>query len=191
MKIENQRELPCSQAAAWAALNDDAVLQACIPGCESLSRSAADQLQLQVMAAVGPVRARFKAQLQMQDICPPASYTVQFEGQGGVAGFGKGRAQVALNALDEGRCLLAYTADVQIGGKLAQIGSRVVDAAAQKIIGEFFERFEQAIAPRAVATDAEPTPELAAQADAGVRRSWIHRCIDWLRGWLSPRRTPA
>ncbi|MEJ6003999.1 carbon monoxide dehydrogenase subunit G [Paucibacter sp. AS339] len=176
MKIENQRELPCSQAQAWAALNDDAVLQACIPGCESLQRSAEDQLQLVVMAAVGPVRARFKATLQMQDVVAPQSYAVQFEGQGGVAGFGKGRAAVSLEALSAQSCRLSYSADVQIGGKLAQIGSRVVDAAAQKIIGEFFQRFETQLSVAPVPAPAEPSP--APQPEPGL--GWLAR----LRAWL-------
>ncbi|RQO62481.1 carbon monoxide dehydrogenase [Paucibacter sp. KBW04] len=179
MKIESQRELPCSQAQAWAALNDDAVLQSCIPGCESLERTGPDQLSVVVMAAVGPVRARFKAQLQMLDVEVPNRYTVQFDGQGGVAGFGKGRAAVSLASLAEDRCLLSYGADVQIGGKLAQIGSRVVDGAAQKIIGEFFGRFEQAVAAPVAA---EPVLETASASAAPQSRSWLTRLLAWWRG---------
>ncbi|WIT14357.1 carbon monoxide dehydrogenase subunit G [Paucibacter sediminis] len=173
MKIENQRELPCSQAEAWAALNDEAMLQACIPGCESLTREG-EQLQLLVMAAVGPVRARFKGQLQMQDVVAPVSYAMRFEGQGGVAGFGKGLAQVRLSVIDEQRCLLHYSADVQIGGKLAQIGSRVVDAAAQKIIGDFFARLEQALQARQPQLPLLPAP--AAPPAGLLARLWA-----WLR----------
>jgi len=176
MKIASQRELPCSQATAWAALNDEAMLQACIPGCESLTR-AGEQLQVVVMAAVGPVRARFKGQLQMQDVVAPESYAMRFEGQGGVAGFGKGLAQVKLSAIGEQRCLLDYSADVQIGGKLAQIGSRVVDAAAQKIIGDFFARFEQALQAQAANSLPVPTPAVASPG-------WLARLRLWLRGLL-------
>lgn len=179
MKIASQRELPCSQATAWAALNDAATLQACIPGCESLTREG-ELLQVVVMAAVGPVRARFKGQLQMQDVVVPESYAMRFEGQGGVAGFGKGLAQVKLSAIDEQRCLLDYSADVQIGGKLAQIGSRVVDAAAQKIIGDFFARFEQALQPPAAPVAAPDVPQLP-----GPQATWWQRLRAWLRGCFS------
>lgn len=177
MKIESQRELPCGQAQAWAALNDDAVLQSCIPGCESLERTGPDQLSVVVMAAVGPVRARFKAQLQMLEVEAPNRYTVQFDGQGGVAGFGKGRAAVSLSSVAENRCLLSYSADVQIGGKLAQIGSRVVDGAAQKIIGEFFARFEQAVAAPAAEDSA-----LAPSASPAPQTGWLARLGAWWRG---------
>lgn len=172
MKIANQRELPCSQAQAWAALNDAAMLQACIPGCESLSREG-EQMNVVVMAAVGPVRARFKGLLQLQDVLAPQSYAMRFEGQGGVAGFGKGLAQVKLSAISEQRCLLDYSAEVQIGGKLAQIGSRVVDAAAQKIIGDFFARFEQVLQQQAQPA-AAPAPM--------PRASLWQRVWTWLLG---------
>lgn len=182
MRIENQRELPCSQALAWAALNDDAMLQTCIPGCESLQRVSVsegegngegagpvqtEQLQVVVMAAVGPVRARFKGQLTMEDVQAPQSYAMRFEGQGGVAGFGKGRAEVKLTPLDQNRCMLDYCAELQIGGKLAQIGSRVVDAAANKIIGDFFARFEAELQLRQQAQQAQPA-ESAAPASAAA-----------------------
>ncbi|WP_077037905.1 CoxG family protein [Pelomonas sp. KK5] len=180
MRIVNTRELPCPQQQAWAALNDEAELQACIPGCESLVRGAPDQLQAVVAAALGPVRARFRAQLSLQDLVPPQSYRVVFDGQGGVAGFGKGTAQVRLEAIDAARCRLSYEIEVQIGGKLAQIGSRVVDAAAQKIIGEFFERFEARLQPPQV-----PSALLADEATPPP--GWWQR----LRAWLALRRSAA
>ncbi len=174
MRIENTRELPCSQQHAWDALNSDAVLQACIPGCESLTRSTPNQMQVMVMAALGPVRARFKAQLELQDLTSPHSYRVVFDGQGGVAGFGKGAALVKLAPIDAARCTMSYEVDVQIGGKLAQIGSRVVDAAAQKIIGEFFERFEAQLQPVAAP---DPSTEVAT---APAQRGWWERLLRWL-----------
>jgi hypothetical protein len=134
------------------------------------------------MAAVGPVRARFKGQLQFQDVVAPASYAMRFEGQGGVAGFGKGLAQVKLSAIDAQRCLLDYSAEVQIGGKLAQIGSRVVDAAAQKIIGDFFARFEQALQARQL-QPAEPANPQALPAQVGL----LARLWAWLRTRLGGR----
>jgi hypothetical protein len=129
MLIQNEKLLPCGQAEAWAALNDDVLLQACIPGCESLARTAPDRLEAVVAAALGPVRARFTGKLGFADIEAPHGYSLSFEGQAGPAGFSKGTAQVRLTPQGPQQTLLAYEAQVQIGGKLAQIGSRVIDAA--------------------------------------------------------------
>lgn len=180
MLIKNERLLPCSQAQAWAALNDEAVLQACIPGCESLQRLAPEQLEAVVAAALGPVRARFKAKLGLQDIRPPQGYSLVFEGQAGAAGFSKGTARIELLSEGEGesQTLLRYEAQVQIGGKLAQIGSRVIEAAAQKIIGEFFARLEAQLAP------AQAPAEAAAQPPAAAAGGWLARLLGWLRALL-------
>lgn len=177
MLIKNERLLPCGQAQAWAALNDEAVLQACIPGCESLQRLAPEQLEAVVAAALGPVRARFKAKLGLQDIRPPQGYSLVFEGQAGAAGFSKGTARIELLSEGETQTLLRYEAQVQIGGKLAQIGSRVIEAAAQKIIGEFFARLEAQLAAAQVPAEAAAQP---AAASAG----WLARLLGWLRALL-------
>ena len=147
MKLQSERMLPVDVATAWSALNDDAVLQRCIPGCEALTRVAADLLEATVSLAIGPVKARFKGKVQLADVQPLKGYRMVFEGQGGVAGFSKGTALVQLAAQDDGRTLLTYDAAAQVGGKIAQIGSRLVDAAAQKITNEFFARFEKELAP--------------------------------------------
>jgi uncharacterized protein len=184
MKFESQRELPCSQATAWAALNDDAMLQQCIPGCESLQRTAPEQLQAVVMAAVGPVRARFTGVLTLLDVQAPHQYRLQFEGKGGVAGFGKGAALVRLSPLPAGRCLLAYNAEAQVGGKLAQLGSRVVEAASAKLVDEFFARFEAAVAAAPAGSaemPAQPEPEGNASWALRLQR-WCTRCWAALRG---------
>nr|WP_316642078.1 carbon monoxide dehydrogenase subunit G [uncultured Roseateles sp.] len=178
MKIENQRELPCSQAQAWAALNDDAVLQACIPGCESLTRTAPDRLEAVVIAAIGPVRARFTGKLALSEINAPTGYKLSFEGQGGAAGFSKGTAEVRLSPVSERCTQLHYEATMQIGGKLAQIGSRIVDAAAQKIIQEFFTRFEAQLTT---------APEPAATA-APIQSSWWTALGNWWRGLFGARK---
>lgn len=183
MLIKNEKLLPCGQAAAWAALNDDAVLQASIPGCESLTRTASDKLEAVVAAALGPVRARFTGKLSFAEIEAPDGYSLVFEGQAGPAGFSKGTAKVRLTPQGSQQTLLAYEAQVQIGGKLAQIGSRVIDAAAQKIIGEFFTRFEAQLAPL-------PTePAIAAvAATAPPALGWWARLLAWARGLvLRPR----
>ncbi len=159
MKLNHQRTIPAPQAAVWAALNDNAMLQACIPGCESLVDTGEQRKQAVVVAAIGPVRATFTGKLTLSDVAAPTSYTLTFEGQGGAAGFSKGTACVQLLAIDANSTQLSYQASVQVGGKLAQIGSRIVDAASEKIINDFFTRFVAALCP--------PSPEQAAQAFAG------------------------
>ena len=141
MELTGERLIPASRPDTWAALNDPAVLKACIAGCESLDSTGPDAFAAVVALRVGPVSARFKGNLQMTDIAAPNSYTINFDGQGGVAGFGKGSATVSLS--EQGpQTLLKYVARAQVGGKMAQIGSRLVDAAAGKITEDFFKAFE-------------------------------------------------
>ena len=148
MQLDHQRTIPAPLAQVWAALNDNAVLQACIPGCESLVDTDSHSKQAVVVAAIGPVRAKFTGKLTLADIVEQRSYTLVFEGQGGAAGFSKGSAAVQLLALDANTTQLSYQAKVQVGGKLAQIGSRIVDAASEKIIADFFKRFETTVCPK-------------------------------------------
>ncbi len=167
MQIDQQRTISAPQATVWAALNNNDMLQACIPGCESLMDVTSDDAskpskQAVVVAAIGPVRAKFTGKLTLNDIIEPSSYTLVFEGQGGAAGFSKGTAAVQLLVIDDNTTQLSYQATVQVGGKLAQIGSRIVDAASEKIINDFFTRFETALNPQA-----PETPEQQAQAFAG------------------------
>ena len=162
MQLNQQRTIHAPQATVWAALNDNEALKACIAGCESMTSSSEFQRTAVVVAAIGPVRAKFTGKLSLSDIDAPNRFTITFEGQGGAAGFGKGTASVQLQAIDEQTTQLSYQAQVQIGGKLAQIGSRIVDAASEKIISDFFTQFEQYLCPKA-----PETPERAAQAFAG------------------------
>jgi uncharacterized protein len=162
MQLNQQRTIPAPQAAVWAALNDNAVLKACILGCESIQDTGEHSKQAVVVAAIGPVRAKFTGKLTLSDIVAPSRYTLNFEGQGGAAGFSKGSAAVQLIAMDAHTTQLSYQASVQVGGKLAQIGSRIVDAASEKIIADFFTRFETCLCPPPA-----QTPEQAAQAFAG------------------------
>jgi carbon monoxide dehydrogenase subunit G len=148
MQLTSQQALPVSQAIAWQALNDTAILQAAIPGCESITATGDDSYEVALTAAVGPVKAKFKGKMKLADINPPESYTIHFEGQGGAAGHGKGSASVKLEPQGEHACLLHYTANASVGGKLAQIGSRLIDMAAQKMAGDFFAAFEQQLAER-------------------------------------------
>ncbi|RZF31159.1 carbon monoxide dehydrogenase [Paraburkholderia sp. UYCP14C] len=141
MELSETHTLPVAQQQTWDALNDTEILRGCIPGCESIEPDGENAYLVTLSAAVGPVKARFKGRMQLTDIDAPNTYTIVFEGQGGAAGFAKGNAQVTLEADGDAATKLAYTAHAQVGGKLAQIGSRLVDGAARKIAGEFFKRF--------------------------------------------------
>jgi carbon monoxide dehydrogenase subunit G len=142
MELIGERVIPASRQRTWEALNDPEMLKACITGCESLVRDGEDGLLAMVAVRVGPVSARFKGKLKLSDVVAPVSYTIHFDGQGGVAGFGKGSADVALTDAGANRTTLKYVARAQVGGKLAQIGSRLVDSAAAKIADDFFQAFE-------------------------------------------------
>ena len=138
--MSSTRLIAAAPEAVWQALNDPAVLKECIPGCESFERESESQWRAVVAAKVGPVSARFTGTMELLDVVPPSGYTLRFKGQGGAAGFAQGEARVALFAAPEGTSL-RYTAVAQIGGKLAQIGSRLIDGAAAKLADDFFERF--------------------------------------------------
>ncbi len=140
MEMTGEYRIPAPREKVWQALNDPAVLQACIPGCESLEKTSDTDMTAAVRMRIGPVSARFSGKVTLSDIDPPNGYTISGEGQGGAAGFAKGGAKVALR--DEGgETVLTYTADAQVGGKLAQIGSRLIDGTARKLADEFFAKF--------------------------------------------------
>ena len=145
MELTAQQTLPVSQAQAWEALNDTAMLQAAIPGCESITPTEPQHYELAILAAIGPVKAKFKGKLRLEDLQPPTSYTIHFEGQGGQAGHGKGHAAIRLEATGPHETVLHYSAHATVGGKIAQIGSRLVDMAAQKMATDFFANFQQAL----------------------------------------------
>jgi uncharacterized protein len=174
MELNGERLIPAPIATTWQALNDPAILRDCIAGCESIERTGEDAYEALVAVKVGPVSARFKGKLQMSDIKPPHSYTIHFDGQGGVAGHGKGSADVAL--AEEGQqTRLRYTARAQVGGKMAQVGSRLIDAAAGKITEDFFNAFEARLKPTTVGEVAgAPAPAAAAPS----RMMW------WVAGSL-------
>jgi carbon monoxide dehydrogenase subunit G len=145
MEMSGEERIPASQADTWAALNDPEMLKACVPGCETIDRLAENEYQVLMVARIGPVSAKFKGKLALSDLKPPHSYAIAFEGQGGAAGFGKGSAQVQLAPDDEGT-RLSYQVKANVGGKLAQIGSRLVDAAARKLSQDFFAAFNEKVA---------------------------------------------
>ncbi|MEO7150685.1 MAG: carbon monoxide dehydrogenase subunit G [Burkholderiaceae bacterium] len=173
MELQGERLIPATVPVTWAALNDPEVLKACIAGCESLERSGDDAFVAVVAVKVGPVSARFKGKLQMTHVQAPDSYTINFDGQGGVAGFGKGSADVVLTP-EGGQTMLKYLARAQVGGKMAQIGSRLIDAAAGKITADFFKAFEQHLQANPGAA-AEPvgaaTVNASASSSAGAAAS--------------------
>lgn len=145
MEMSGEQLIPATQAQTWDALNDPEILKACVPGCESIEKSGENQYVVLMTARIGPVSAKFKGKLALSDLNPPNSYSIAFEGQGGVAGFGKGGAQVQL-APGDGGTTLTYQVKANVGGKLAQIGSRLVDAAAKKLSEEFFNAFNAKVA---------------------------------------------
>jgi carbon monoxide dehydrogenase subunit G len=177
MDLTSQQALPVPQLTAWDALNDIAVLQAAIPGCESITPAGDNQYELAIMAAVGPVKARFKGKLRLDEIEPPQSYTIHFEGQAGQAGHGKGHASVRLEPNGPNETILHYTAHATVGGKIAQIGSRLVDMAAQKMATEFFANFTQALVETHGVPDELPPPE--AEPDGPIARfvAWLRRVL--------------
>ena len=158
MEMTGEQLIHASQADTWAALNDPEMLKACVPGCESIDRSSDIEYVVQMTARVGPVSAKFKGKLNLSNMNPPHSYSIAFEGQGGVAGFAKGGADVSLTP--EGHSTrLAYKVKANVGGKLAQIGSRLVDAAANKVANDFFVSFNEKVGKPAHAAEEHPHDE--------------------------------
>jgi carbon monoxide dehydrogenase subunit G len=150
--MTGEQLIPASQQDTWQALNDPEVLKACVPGCESIARVNDNEYQVQMTARVGPVSAKFRGRLSLFDIKPPQSYSLAFEGQGGAAGFAKGAAQVKLISAGAHETKLSYDVKANVGGKLAQIGSRLIDAAAKKVADEFFQNFTERMTSAADAT---------------------------------------
>lgn len=175
MQMTGQQTLPVSQAEAWAALNDTAMLQAAVPGCEAITPSGDNAFDVLMAVSIGPVKARFKGRLQLSDLKPPHSYHLGFEGSGGAAGHGKGQALVALQALAPHETRLSYDVTASVGGKLAQIGSRLVDAAAQKLAEDFFSRFQAALIERHPAAEVVAAPAPLPPGRLQRLRSWLRR----------------
>jgi carbon monoxide dehydrogenase subunit G len=139
--------LPADRATVWARLNDAETLKASIPGCESLDKLSDTEMQAVAKIRIGPVSARFKGKVNLSDLDPPNSYRISGQGDGGIAGFAKGGANVRLSDADAGATRLSYDVDAQIGGKLAQLGGRLIDSTAKKLADEFFANFAKALSP--------------------------------------------
>jgi len=177
MELHGDRLIPAPIATTWAALNDPETLKACIAGCESLERTGDDAYTAVVALKVGPVSARFKGNLKMTNVAPPNGYTINFDGQGGVAGFGKGSADVRLTPEGEAATRLAYDARAQVGGKMAQIGSRLIDATAGKITDDFFKAFEAHLQAQLAPAEVAGVP---ATAPAPVRVPQPAGTLGWV-----------
>jgi uncharacterized protein len=144
MTMTGEVQLPASRETVWQKLNDPDTLKATIPGCESLEKISDTAFQAVAVTKIGPVKARWKGKVTLTDLNPPVSYKIVGEGEGGVAGFAKGAATVNLSDKDGGT-LLTYNVDAQIGGKLAQLGQRLINGAAKKMADEFFQKFAGAV----------------------------------------------
>ena len=180
MEMQGSRHLAVSRQQAWEALNDPQVLKTCIPGCDRVEPTGENQYAIGMAVKVGPVAARFNGKIQLLDVMPPSSYTLSFEGQGGAAGFGKGTAKVNLAPPAEGSgCELNYTANAQVGGKIAQVGQRLVDGVAKSMAEDFFRRFDEEMQrrhPDAYAAAPAAAPVEAEAAATGRRMpiwAWI------------------
>ena len=141
MDMQGSRQLAITQQQAWDALNDPTVLKACIPGCDKVEPSGDNQYSIGMSLKIGPVSAKFSGKITLSDINPPVSYKINFEGQGGPAGFGKGDSAVTLTPNTDG-CELAYTVHASVGGKIAQLGQRLIDGVAKSMAEDFFKRFD-------------------------------------------------
>jgi uncharacterized protein len=170
MQMNDSQRIPAAKEKVWAALNDPTVLKQCIPGCQSLEMSSPTDMTATVIFRVGPVKATFGGKVTLSDLDPPNSYRISGEGSGGVAGFAKGGATVRLEAESPDVTILHYEVDAQIGGKLAQLGQRLIDSTAKKLAGEFFAAFGEAVGG---------TTEAPADV-AAAPKGWLGR----LKGWL-------
>ena len=167
MEISGEYRIPAPRDKVWTALNDPAVLQDCIPGCQSLGKISDTEMTATVKAKVGPVNATFTGNVTLSNINPPKGYTISGEGQGGVAGFAKGGADVTL-ADDGDETVLTYTAKARVGGKLAQVGARLMDATAKQMADQFFGTFVARVSGEGVIARAEHAVEEAAHQVAEV-----------------------
>jgi len=188
MDMTGEYRIPAPREKVWAALNDPEILKICIPGCEELNKDSETELSAKVSTKVGPVSAKFTGKVTLSDINPPAGYKITGEGQGGVAGFAKGGAEVNLEE-DGNETILTYKATAQVGGKLAQIGSRLIDSTAKKMAGQFFGKFAEEVGETPAEATAEEAPAaasdtVAATAEAPTESGGISPVV-WIAGLIA------
>ncbi len=183
MELIGEYLIAAPRQTVWDALNDPEILKQCIPGCDTLEMTSDKEMTATVTAKVGPVKARFKGAITLSDLDPPNSYTISGEGKGGAAGFAKGGAKVALEEA-EGGTLLRYEVDAMVGGKLAQIGSRLIDATAKKMSREFFGKFAEivGIEESTPAEDTAPPPSAPEPKELFGRRWKGYSPLTWISG---------
>jgi carbon monoxide dehydrogenase subunit G len=187
MDMVGERLVSAPRKAVWDALNDPETLKACIPGCETLAATGPDEMTATVAVKLGPISAKFSGRVKLSDIDPPNGYTLSGEGKGGPAGFAKGAAKVRLTDHPEGT-MLAYTVEAQVGGKMAQLGSRLIDTTAKAMADQFFARFAermQSVTPGAQQTAA--TDEAQSQTAGGINQLWLLAAVSVaaaVAGWL-------
>lgn len=168
MQLKGEYQISAPRERVWAMLNDADVLRACIPGCESLEADGPDAFSAKVTTKIGPVKATFNGAVTLSNMNPPESYTITGEGKGGVAGFAKGGADITL-AENDGGTALSYTADAQVGGKLAQLGGRLIESTAKKMANQFFGKFAEMADGETTGTEAK-----AAEGEEGAISAAIH-----------------
>ena len=149
--IEGEETIAAPLDRVWQALNDPEVLKACIPGCQSLDKTSDTEMTATVVLKIGPIKATFNGAVTLENLNPPHSYTISGEGKGGIAGFAKGGADVTLSEVDPGQTLLKYAAKADVGGKIAQLGARLIQSTSQKLAAEFFSKFEKEVSGLAMA----------------------------------------
>jgi len=145
VEMEGEERIEAPVERVWAALNDPEVLKVCIPGCESLEKTADTEMAATVTLKIGPIKARFNGAVELTNLNPPHSYTLRGEGKGGVAGFARGQADVSLKEDGPGATVLTYAVQTEVGGKIAQLGSRLIVSTSKKLAGEFFSKFNQTV----------------------------------------------
>ena len=168
MDMNGSQRIEASREKVYAALNDTEILKQCVPGCEFIEKTSPTDMNAKVTLKIGPVKASFTGKITLSELDPPNGYTISGEGSGGVAGFAKGGAKVHLEA-DGEATILHYTVDAQIGGKLAQLGARLIDATAKKLAGDFFTKFGEVVAP--------PPALAAGEEPAAQKKGWLGKIL--------------
>src|SRR6202163_3228918 len=168
MEMHGELRIPAPRQQVWEKLNDPETLKICIPGCQSIEKVSDTEMTAKVTLKVGPVKATFTGKVTLSDLDPPNGYTITGEGSGGAAGFAKGSAVVHLQEDGPGATNLTYEVKAQIGGKLAQLGSRLIDATSKKLAAEVFEKFSEAVAP---------PPETADGAEPEKKKGWFRSLV--------------
>ena len=176
MELKGQQKINATRDAVFAALNDPEILKQCIPGCQTLEKTSDTEMTATVVLKIGPIKAKFKGAVELSNLNPPESYTISGEGKGGAAGFARGGADVKLVEDGDGT-LLEYSVQADIGGKLAQLGGRLIDSTAKKLAGQFFEKFGEIVGTDSEGTDggsSDSPSKNAEKPETGSPKKWMY-----------------